>query len=167
MSLDVGVLYRDHATKVWRYVRARVPSDADAEDVTSEVFARAMSSQHRFDPARGSRRAWILGIARNTTADWWRRQRPEDMSSDAVDGVAGETSLSDDPAERVVVADEATALHRYLSRLTDREREAVALRFGAELSSADIGAVMGISPTAARMLVHRGVTKLREVIVDG
>lgn len=37
MSLDVGVLYRDHATKVWRYVRARVPSDADAEDVTSEV----------------------------------------------------------------------------------------------------------------------------------
>lgn len=167
MNLDVGALYRDNATKVWRYVRARVPSDADAEDVTSEVFARAMSSQHRFDPTRGSRSAWIMGIARNTTADWWRRQSPEDLSCEAVDGVAGETSLSDDPAQHIVGAGDVTALHRHLSRLTDRERQAVALRFGAELSSADIGAVMGISPTAARMLVHRAVTKLREVIVDG
>jgi RNA polymerase sigma-70 factor (ECF subfamily) len=57
-------------------------------------------------------------------------------------------------------------LRRELGRLSGREREALAMRFGAELPSAEIGAVLGISAPAARMLVHRAVTKLREVLPD-
>ena len=50
--------------------------------------------------------------------------------------------------------------------LTAREREAVALRFGSELNSSEIAAVLGVSPSAARMLVHRAIARLREVMAD-
>jgi RNA polymerase sigma factor (sigma-70 family) len=162
MAAEVGALYRDHATKVWRYARARLPTDADAEDVTSEVFARAMRSSDRFDPAKGTEAAWVVGIARHAVADWYRRRNPEDPSD-----VPDAPGAPDEPADRAVAADDASALHRHLLVLSEREREAVALRFGAELSSPEIGSAMGISPTAARMLVHRGVTKLREVMDVG
>lgn len=163
MTVEVGALYRDHAAKVWRYARARLPTDADAEDVTSEVFTRAMGSLHRFDPDKGSEAAWIVGIARHAVADWWRRRRPEDPTASPAMPVTD----GDEPADRAVARDDASTLHHHLARLSEREREAVALRFGAELSSPEIGAAMGVSATAARMLVHRGVTKLRAVMDVG
>lgn len=170
MTVEVGALYRDHAPRVWRYVRARVPSDADAEDVTSEVFTRAMGSLHRFDPSKGTEAAWVVGIARHAVADHWRRKRPEDPAAEPPEGIDGGASprgWADVPAESAVRGDDARTLASHMRSLSEREREAVALRFGAELSSPEIGDAMGISPTAARMLVHRGVTKLREVMDRG
>lgn len=163
MLPNPGALYRDHATAVWRYARARVPSDADAEDVTSDVFLRAMRSAHRYDATAGTPRAWLVGIARHTVVDWWRRRGPE-AATDSVPDVGVER---DDPAESAERASIIQDVRRLLVSLSDREREALSLRFGAELSSFDVGAALGISPTAARMLVHRAVTKLRGVIDVG
>ncbi len=163
MSIDFGALYRDHAARVWRYARARVPTDADAEDVTSEVFTRAMASQRSFDPTKGVEGAWVIGIARHTAADWWRRRAAAGAGATA-GGRPEEAAPDSDPADRAVRLDEASELHRHLMVLSEREREAVALRFGAELPSAEIGAVMGISATAARMLVYRAVMKLKGVV---
>ena len=164
MAVEVAALYRDHATRVWRFARARLPSDADAEDVTSEVFTRAMRSVDRFDPQKGSEAAWITGIARHAVADWWRRRRPEHPTAGVRQPRSPSSQWSDPPAEQAEQTDAASILHHHLTTLSEREQEAVALRFGAELSSPEIGAAMGISPTAARMLVHRGVTKLREAM---
>lgn len=160
MLPEPGALYRDHATAVWRYARVRVPTDADAEDVTSDVFTRAMRSAGLYDSDHGSPRAWLVGIARHTVADWWRQHGPESATGVLPD-VASD---GDDPAvatERAAAIDD---VRRLLDVLSDREREAISLRFAAELSSADIGEALGVSPTAARMLVHRAVTKLRGVI---
>ncbi len=165
MAVEVGALYREHAPRVWRYVRTRLPTDADAEDVTSEVFTRAMGSLHRFDPSKGTEAAWIIGIARNATADFWRRRKPEDPTDEPPE--ASSQSWADAPADAVVRDEAARSVLGHLGVLSDREREAVALRFGAELSSPEIGEAMDISPTAARMLVHRGITKLREVMDRG
>jgi RNA polymerase sigma factor (sigma-70 family) len=162
MLPELGVLYREHAAAVWRYARSRLPTDADAEDVTSDVFARAMRSTHTFDPARGTPRAWLVGIARHAAADWWRHRKPEDPRA-----TLPEVRWDDDPGSRVHRAEAIDHLRGLLGSLSDREREAIALRFGAELSSAAIGEVLDISPTAARMLVHRAVTKLRGVLADG
>jgi RNA polymerase sigma-70 factor (ECF subfamily) len=163
MGAEFADVYRTHVTPVWRYVRARLPSDTDAEDVTSEVFTRAMRSWDGFDERRGAVGGWLTGIARHTVADWWRergRETPADL--DRV-----EEAADDDPEGTALLRDGADELRRHLGRLTPREREAVALRFGSELTSEQIGAVLGISATAARMLVYRGVGKLREVMSDG
>lgn len=162
MLPELSELYRDHAASVWRYVRSRLPSDVDAEDVTSDVFARAMRSSHTYAAEHGSPRAWLVGIARHATADWWRRRRPEAPGLDHLDP-AGD----DDPTIAPERADTISEVRRLLEALTDREREALSLRFAAELSSPEIGEALGISPTAARMLVHRAVSKLRGVMADG
>jgi len=161
MLPDLGVLYADHAAAVWRYARARVPTDADADDVTSDVFGRALRSTHTYAPGKGTPRAWLLGVARHAAADWWRRTRPEDLHAEPPDA-----GTDDDPAASVLRADGADDLRRMLAVLSEREREVIGLRFGAELTSAEIGAALGVSPTAARMLLHRAVTKLRGVLDD-
>jgi len=162
MPAEFAEVYREHVTPVWRYVRLRVPSDIDAEDVTSQVFEKAMSSWQGYDGSRGSVGGWLTGIARHTVADWWRSRGRELPSSDVrLDGTA-----EDDPEGTVLRRQGADDVRRHLGLLTPREREAVALRFGSELTSEQIGSALGISATAARMLVHRGVTRLREVMSD-
>lgn len=160
MADGFGEVYREHVAPVWRHVRSRVPSDADAEDVTSMVFEKAMGSWDRYDPTLGTVGAWLAGITRHSVADWWRKHGREVPAEEPVRDGEGEC----DPEGEVLRREGADAVRRHLGLLTPREREAVALRFGAELDSTEIGAVMGISPTAARMLVHRGVGRLREVL---
>ena len=155
-------VYREHVAPIWRYVRSRLPSDADAEDVCSEVFANAMRSWDKFDGRRGSIGGWLVGIARHTLADWWRRRGREVP----VETVADTSDPDADPESWTLRLDGADDLRRHLGLLTAREREAVALRFGAELTSDQIGAAMGISAPAARMLVYRAVGKLREVMTN-
>lgn len=159
-SAPFAAVYREHVTPIWRYVRARVPSDADAEDITSDVFAAAIRDWPGYDPARGTVGGWLTGIARHTVANWWRRRVREVPSGDGSIPDAG----TEGPESAVLRRDGADHLRRYLGVLTDREREAVALRFGTEMNSVEIGHVLGISATAARMLVYRAVMKLREVI---
>jgi len=156
-------VYEQHLASVWRYVRARVPDHADAEDATSEVFARAARGWDRYDPAKGAVGAWLAGIAHHVVADWWRRRSTEGPVDDAEhpDTAAPQEDQPDQIAEARVDAEE---VRRHLHVLTDRERDALALRFGSDLSSAEVGAVLGISDAGARMLVHRAVAKLREVM---
>jgi RNA polymerase sigma-70 factor (ECF subfamily) len=159
MLPELGVLYREHAAAVWRFTRSRLPTDADAEDVTSEVFARAMRSTHTFESSRGTPRAWLIGIARNTANDWWRKRRPEDPVEAPTDIAA-----DDDPLREALRSERLADLRLQLADLSDREREVLSLRFAAELTSPEIGELLGISPTAARMLIHRAITKLRGVL---
>lgn len=157
-------VYREHVAGVWRYVRTRVPANVDADDVTAEVFVKAMRSWDRFDDRRGTVGAWLIGIARHVVADWWARKSREVPVAE-VDVDATVMSAPDgDPETSMLRAAAADDVRSRLWVLTAREREAVALRFGTELSSEEIGVAMGISATAARMLVYRGVAKLREVM---
>jgi RNA polymerase sigma factor (sigma-70 family) len=159
---DFEEVYAEQLGPVWRFVRARIPHHADAEDVTSEVFTRAARGWDRYDARRGSVAAWVLGIARHVVADWWRR-RPPEVSWDGIDLAAPPESNPD----AVVLAAEARAeLRSQLWRLTPKERDAVELRFQAGLRAAEVGSVLGVSETAARMLVYRAVSKLRRVMAD-
>ncbi len=157
-------VYREHVAGVWRYVRTRVPANVDADDVTAEVFVKAMRSWDRFDDRRGTVGAWLIGIARHVVADWWARQSREVPVAEVDVDAAVMSAPDGDPETSMLRAAAADDVRSRLWVLTAREREAVALRFGTELSSEEIGVAMGISATAARMLVYRGVAKLREVM---
>jgi RNA polymerase sigma-70 factor (ECF subfamily) len=68
------------------------------------------------------------------------------------------------PEDAVLASAARAEVRAHLRKLTTKERDAVALRFAAGLKAAEIGAVLGVSETAARMLVYRAVSKLRAVI---
>jgi RNA polymerase sigma-70 factor (ECF subfamily) len=161
-SPDFVDVYQAHLTGVWRYVRCRIPATQEAEDVTSEVFARAWRSWGRFDANRGDVAPWLLRIAQRTVVDWNRRHgRLRDTGPVDIELIE---AVASDPAElpeTVLLAKEVLIeVKQALSELSDRERDGIALRFGAGLKMADVGRVLGLSTGATKMMLARSLTKL-------
>ena len=150
-------LYRSTASDVFAYALTLLRDRAAAEDVTAAAFERAYRRQATFDPARGSQRAWLFGIARNLALDELRRRRRHAaLIADPED--ASEPPAHDDDEAAVRRA----AVRAALASLPGRERELIALKFHAGLSNAEIARVLGVSETNAGTLVHRAVTRLRK-----
>ncbi len=156
-GLDVEALYRSSAGDVYAYVRSLLHDDAAAEEVVAVAFERAVRRARRYDPRRGTPRAWLYGIARNAALDELRRRRrtaalladPEDPDA------AAPADPGADPERRATV-------RAALAGLDPRDRELVALKFWGGLSITEIAAVLGVSVPNEGTRVHRAVTKLRE-----
>jgi RNA polymerase sigma-70 factor (ECF subfamily) len=146
-----AAIYERHRTPVYRYLRARTATDADAQDLTATTFESAMAAIHRFEPAGGGMIAWLLRIARNAHSDALRHQRRRGT------GVAHEAA---EPA--VDPADDAVVLRSMVEGLPPPQRDAVQLRFAAGLTAREIGGVLGISEAAAQKQVERGLRSLKE-----
>lgn len=148
-------LYRSSRDDLYAYVAGLLRDRAAAEDVTATAFERAYRRARSYDPKRGTRRAWLFGIARNAALDELRRRRRQA-------GLAGEPAADEAPPEEgAEVALRRAALREALARLTARERELVALKFFAGLSTAEIASVISVGERAAAMRVHRTIEKLR------
>jgi RNA polymerase sigma factor (sigma-70 family) len=150
-------LYRSSRDDVYAYAAGLLRDPAAAEDVTATAFERAYRKRSRFDPERGSGRAWLFGIARNAALDELRRRgRHADLVADPEDAAGLDAVEAVERSERRLVLSAA------LAKLGGRERELVALKFFAGLSNAEIADVLGISESNAGTKLHRVVTKLRE-----
>lgn len=154
-TFSFDALYRETAADVHAYAWSLLRDRSAAEDVTALAFERAYRRRGRFDPERGSARAWLFAIARNAALDELRRRkRTTALTFDP----AAETEPVADPDEPERRATVAAAL----AALDPRERELVALKFHAGLSNAEIGALLGVSESNAGTKVHRAITKLRK-----
>ena len=159
---DFADVYSEQLVRVWRYVRSRVPDRHEAEDLTSEVFARAWRSWGGFEPSRGDVAPWVLRIAQRTVSDWYRRKGRtrviESVDLDLIESAAGDPK---ELPEAVLLAKEVLVeVNQALHDLPERERDGIALRFGAGLKMAEIGRVLGMSTAATKMMLARSVTKL-------
>lgn len=76
---DFADVYQEQIAPVWRYVRSRIWSYHDAQDVTAEVFARAWRSWPNYNPRRGAAAPWIFRIAQRTVTDWLRRRHGDEL----------------------------------------------------------------------------------------
>lgn len=132
-----------------------------AEDLTSETFETALRRWRKFDPRRGSARAWLLAIARSTALDWFRaetRRRGREQRAEA-----REPRPDPDPG----FGDGLSAqLEEGLRSLTGGEREVIALRVVLELDGEETARLLGISSTAVSTRLHRALGKLEERMGD-
>ena len=141
---------------MFAYVSGLLRDRSAAEDVTALAFERAFRRRRTFNARRGTRRAWLFGIARNAALDELRRRkRQAELADDVVD------SEAPDPSEGAEVAIRRAALRKAMAGLAPRDRELVALKFFAGLSNAEIAAVIGTSESNAGTKLHRVVDKLR------
>ena len=146
-----AAIYERHRTPVYRYLRARTATDADAQDLTATTFERAMGAIHRFRPIGGGMVAWLIRIARNAHSDALRQQRRR------------RTEVASSAAEPAVDAsDEAVMLRSLVDGLPIAQRDAIQLRFAAGLTAREIGGVLGISEAAAQKQIERGLRALKE-----
>lgn len=156
-------LYARYVDRIYSYLRMRAGRDGadEAADLTQQVFLRALDALPRYQiRAGGSVAAWLFRIARNAATDWQRSQRrtvpweavPEDLHPCAEDSAESATLRRDEIAE----------VQRLLALLDATTREALILRFTAQLTLAEICAVLGISEDAARKRITRALHTLKE-----
>ena len=138
--------------RVYSYVAYRLGDGPDAEDVTADVFERAVRYQSSYDPTKGEPIAWLIGIARRSL------HSPAGHET----GVAvPEAAAPDDvEAETLRRLDVSAAVRS----LPTRERELIALRYGADLSARQIGELVDMSTNAVEVALHRALARLRSLL---
>jgi RNA polymerase sigma-70 factor, ECF subfamily len=156
-------VYREHVSAVFAFFAYSVTRET-AEDLTASTFERVIRAWGDFDPRRGSERAWLLAIAKNLLTDHYRRQSHRDtISTDEhpglLEGVSGDEWLD----RSLTRAD----LHEWLDGLGQREREILALRYGADLPAAEIADLTGLTAANVHQIVSRSLRRLRELARAG
>ena len=153
-------LYAEHAQPLFGFLVYRTGDRALAEDLVADTFERALRARRRFDRRRGSQKTWLYAIALNCMRDHARRSQAEGRAVERVEATAGGTSA----VEGLELAEHRDAVQRALAFLSAEEREAVALRYGAELTVPEIAKVLGQPLTTVEGRVYRALRKLRDHI---
>lgn len=149
-------MYEEHVWRVYGFLAYRVGNRESAEDLTQATFERALRAWGRYDPERAPVHSWLLRIATNLLIDHHRRDRTSRREMfDAADPVqAG-------PEERWGGSPE---LLEALGQLGDRDREVLALRYGGDLSGAEVAAVLGMTVANVQQINSRALRRLRALL---
>jgi RNA polymerase sigma-70 factor, ECF subfamily len=157
---DFERLYAEHARPVLGFLAYRTGDRALAEDLLAETFEKAYRARRSFDPRRGGDRTWIYAIARNCMRDHARRRGAEERALTRI--AAGEPQSVYD-LDRV---EDRDVVYRALHRLSGEEREAIALRYGADLTVPEIASLTGEPLSTAEGRVYRALRKLRDELSE-
>ena len=154
---DWDQVYAEQLPRVLNFFRYRVGQSADVEDLTARTFEKAWRSRHRYRRDLAGFSTWLLTIARNVAIDYLRaRQRHEPLE-------AAQTVASPDhtPEQRAVDQSEAERLAALLTTLEPRQRELIAMKYGAGMTNRAIAHATGLSESNVGTILHRAVETLR------
>jgi RNA polymerase sigma factor (sigma-70 family) len=149
-------LYAEHAESLFGFLVYRTADRALAEDVLADTFERVLRARRRFDPRRGSEKTWLYTIALNRLRDRGRRSAAEER---ALERFSAGSALDAGPSTGL---EDRNELGRALEVLSEEEREAIALRYGADLTVPEIAKLTGERLTTVEGRVYRALRKLRD-----
>jgi RNA polymerase sigma-70 factor (ECF subfamily) len=162
-----GSLYRKYVAQIYSLALYETRDPHASEDITEAVFLRALTGlpgfEERGDGEGSTFRAWLFTIARNVISNQRRSQR---RHPEAPIELALSLRAPDDPAAAAEARLEARRAWEAVMALPEERRQAVVLRFVNELSAREIGAVMGKSEGAVRVLIHRALAAVRRSLAS-
>lgn len=151
--------YHCHFDRVYRFVYFRVSSNREvAEDLTSEIFMKALRSFEKYDP-KISARAWIFTISRNHLANYYRDRK----STEDIDNLAFSLE-GEDGNETALVSDERRMLYQALAKIDQTARKILEMKYIQGYRYKEIAKEIGKSTGAVRVEAHRSVEKLRGLL---
>jgi RNA polymerase sigma-70 factor, ECF subfamily len=137
---------------VYAYVAYRIGGGPDAEDVTSETFARALRYRESYDRRKGEPISWLIGIARRCIID--AAEGPTMQELDESTALAAPDDVEQDAVRRLT-------LRSAVAALDESSRELIALRYGADLTARQIGELTDRKTHAVEMALQRALARLR------
>jgi RNA polymerase sigma-70 factor (ECF subfamily) len=149
---------------VYRYVRFRLANREAAEDVTSQVFMKALRALGRYDPGRAAPKTWLLRIARNAVTDHLRSLRRRSSLHVSLDRVPDLVADVPTQEERVLREERIELLLNASRKLRPADQEILSLRYGAGLENKEISEALKISANAVAVRLHRALARLKTVV---
>lgn len=150
-------IYSTYYDRIYRYVLVRIGHSTESEDLASDVFLRALEAIDSYDTRGVPFAAWLFRIAHNLVVDHLRRRsrRPTAVLEESL-------PLHDDaPDDRVVAGLTIANILAAMPKITDAQRQVLALRFGAGLSVAETARAMNKRDGAVKALQHSAIGALR------
>lgn len=148
---------------MYGFIAYRVRSREEAEDLTQITFERALKAFARYDETKASVKTWLLVIARNLVIDHFRRDGGlqatglDELTEDR--GSVPESLIEEGPDLGI-----SPELDDALAELSQRDREVIALRFGAEMTGREIAEMTGLSLANVQQIISRSLRRMRERI---
>src|SRR5712671_1994465 len=155
---DWDAVYRTELPRVYNFFRYRLGDVPDVEDLTARTFEKAWRARHRYRRDVAGFATWLLSIARNVAIDHIRARRldlPLELAAEV-------PARSNTPEDDMVQGSEAERLAGLLATLPDRERELMALKYGAGMTNRAIARATGLSESNIGTILHRAVQTLRD-----
>lgn len=155
-----GQLYDMHVDRVYRHIYHRVGNQADAQDLTQQVFLRAWQAIDRYKKTASPFAAWLMTISHNLVVDFYRTVK--DRAYVEAEALAGSPASS--PEQAAETGFEQQRLRRAILRLSGDEQRVVVLRFMEGFEFAEIACVLNKKEGNIRVILHRALVKLRDIL---
>lgn len=152
-----GVLYDRYLDKIYRFIYYKTFSKELAEDLTSDVFHKALTKIGSFDGEKGTFSAWLYRIARNSVIDHFRTAKHDVPLEDTFD-----VGVDERTPETLDATAELGRVTEYLKTLSARQREIITLRVWEEKSYREIAEIVGGTEDAVKMAFSRSIRDVRE-----
>lgn len=153
---DWDAVYAEQLPRVYNFLRYRLGDEALAQDLTSRTFEKAWVQRHRYRSDLAGFSTWLLSIARNVAVDHHRTLHLHAPLEEAADAPAEGT-----PEEEALIRSNFARLSVLLAQLPERQRELLALKYGAGATNRAIAEVTGLSESNVGTILHRAVEALR------
>ncbi|MCQ3974350.1 MAG: RNA polymerase subunit sigma-24 [Anaerolineae bacterium] len=165
-QLDFAELFQQYYARVYTYLRYRVSTPEDAEDLISLVFEKAYTHREQFDGVKGAFSTWLFSIAHHTLANHYRtRQRHAHWESE--DELPEDVIKPESSPEIQVIQQETLAnVLAGLACLSERDQEVISLKFAGRLSNQEIGQIMNLSEKNVSVVLWRAMRRLREQLEE-
>jgi RNA polymerase sigma-70 factor (ECF subfamily) len=153
-----GELYRKYVTQIYRYIRTRVSTERDAEDLTENVFLKAFEALETYQERGAPFGAFLYMVARHAVVDHYRSQKPLEQADDL--SIVGNEVSSAEGA--LINKQELLEISNALAKLPENYREVIRLRVLMEMPTAEVAEWLGKQPSTVRVLLHRALKALRK-----
>lgn len=158
-------IYKQYYRRVFKYICYRINDQHMAEELCSQVFEKIIEKYNGFSGDEKNLESWIFTIARNIVTDYYRTKGKKFHFS--LDYIIDMISPKPSPDEAILTKENNSYLFEALSRLNEKERSVVSLKYGADLKNTEIAKLMGLSESNVSVILYRSLKKLKKILVSG
>ena len=155
-------VYRSYYKNVYNYISFRINNHFDSEELASSVFENAIKKFHTYKPGAAPIEAWLIGIAKNVVADYFRSRKRKFFTP--LDNILELRSPGREPEEIIVMNEENKALIEAIAKLKEKERQVLSMKFATDLKNTEIAKIMGISDSNVGIIIYRSIKKLKKLL---
>lgn len=159
-------IYDAYYTRVYKYICYRIHDHHAAEEICSHIFEMVISKYSSFSPEKSNFEVWLFAIARNAVTDYYRSLKKK-RAVFSLDAILEMVLAKPSPEDVVIQGDKNKALFAALAKLSDKERNILAMKYAAGLKNSEIAELLGVSGSNIGVVLYRSLKKLQKELDKG